>query len=257
MKTKIAIPSNKIYSKLVANAQNVCEDKGYELYTMSESKCNEMMLRNRVDAALVTPLGYTSGPDVADLRIIPGPVLFSSGYTKLVSLFFTEGLSVIKSIASTDPDDYIMKIGKILLAERYGIQAEFVKSQGTKEKLLKNFDSAMLWSASFHGDNALDISEEWFVSYETQLPLAFWVVRNEEHPGDIENTIRAFAVDDLGRSEIYDDTDDYRKGSLIWMWEDNLEEALNHTIHLLYYHQLIPEIAAIKILGKDEEGIME
>ncbi len=254
MKTKIAIPSNKIYAKLVANARQVCKDKGYELLVLPESQCNEMMLKNRVDAALVTPLGYAAGTNVADFRIIPGPVLFSSGYTKLASLFFSEGLSVIKSIASPGPEDYIMKIGKILLSERYGIHAELVKSAGTKEELLDEFDSALLWREGHHGDNSLDISEEWFVSYEMQLPLAFWIVRHEEAPDDIENTVRAFADDDLGQFEIYDEIYDYRKGSLTYMWDDTLEEALLHTILLLYYHQLTTEISAIKIFGRDEES---
>ncbi len=257
MKTRIAIPSNPIYSKLVANAQSICRDKGYELLALPEGKCNEMMLENRVDAALVTPLGYASGPDVADFRILPGPVLFSSGYSQLTSLFFAEGLPAIRTIASAQPEDFIMKIGKILLAERFGIQAELFKSGGSKDELLKKFDSAMLWSASHHGDNSLDISEEWFVSYETPLPLAFWIVRNEEAPDGIESTVRAFAEDDLGPSNIIDERYDYRKGSLAWMWEDSMEEALLHTFHLLYYHQLVPEISAIKIFGRDEEGVVE
>lgn len=254
---KIAFPKNVFYENLFTRAEEFARNNNIRLYRLSEKDCTDYLLRNLVDGAFLSPLGYGRGVMIADLRIVPGPMLFSSDYTGLASIFFREGVEKIESIISDSSDDFIVLIGKLILKEKFGIDVDLKQMEGSKEELLQNFDSAILWGKSKINEITLDVSEEWFDLVEEPLPLGFWVVRAEEYPPNILDIIKEFSIENLPFEEeiIENMTEDIarpsRKGKIIWQWRQDLEGAISSALMFLYYYQILPEIPAVKILGRD------
>jgi hypothetical protein len=50
---------------------------------------------------------------------------------------------------------------------------------------------------------------------------------------------------------------DLRDGIIQWIWSDDILEALQQTLQLLFYRQLLSDIPEIKVLGRDEEPLGE
>lgn len=258
MKINIAVPDNQVFSPLIFNKEKICKEFDINLLIVNETKAADLMLKNLVDAALLSPYGYGLGVTQADYRIIPGPCLASYGFTSMASLFFRQGLKTIEKVVSPAPEDFIMRIGRLLLAETYNLLLDVEKRQGNSSELLNHADAALVWEESSHSLTALDISEEWSISYDFPLPLAFWVCRSEEYPEKISEIIHALADNELIDEEDIIDEDspgnmhEKRAGKLFWRWNDEIETATEQALQFLYFHQLVPEIPEVKVLGKEK-----
>lgn len=257
---KIAVPDNRLYSNLYSRWQQVGDLYKLDVRTLTESKVSNLMLSNQVDLALLNPQSYGIAVNRADYRIIPGPALSTQDYTGILSLFFKKGLHTISKCGISDNDDFFSEIAKILLAENFNIYPDYIISNAFNEEesnIPFGCDSAIVWKESTAAENALDISEEWYQNYEIPLPLLFWVCRAETLHTNLDDLIRSISNDELLREEnVYDATVDNEKtgrryGKLIWHWNEEIEYALSQVLELLYYHQLLPEIADVKIMGRD------
>jgi predicted solute-binding protein len=257
MKIKIAVPDNQIYQDLYRKVDDIKDEYNIELIKAGEKETRELMLTNRADLALLSPLGYGLGVTAADYRIVPGRAMSVYGYTGMASIFFKEGAETLTKAASAAPDDFLLLLGKILLAENYSMNPEVKQVKATRDIMLRDNDCAIVWDSSSGKDKALDISEEWFFLYYMPLPLAFWVCREEEYPPEVLDIIRKLASPDLIPEEEVVDNEalEYgdRVGAIIWEWSDTIENALDEILQLLYFHQMIPEIPGIKILGRDDD----
>ncbi len=99
----------------------------------------------------------------------------------------------------------------------------------------------------------MDVSEDWFETFDIPLPIGFWVVRNEEEPANVMEFTKKFALDDLPEEiEIkphagHNQYDIDRQGFILTRWNDESKSALEQTLEFLYYHRLLPELPAVKI----------
>lgn len=254
MKYKMAIPNDEIYSKIFKNIDKVAKETNIQIFKVSEKECQRLMLENKVDAAFLTPLGYGIGYRHADYRIVPGPILASTAFTQIASIFFNPGLKEIKTVA-VENRDFLNIIGQLILSEKLDSKLELIEETGIREELLKKFDAVLVRGGAGENDTALDLSEEWYMSYELPLPLGMWVVRNEEEPKNIENLIKLIADVDLqpdNFKEIYEGIEE-RKGSLLYQFSEEFTESLDHTLQLLYFYQLLDDVAGLKIYGQKSE----
>ena len=262
MTTTIVLPTNPIFDIYCKNKDEVEARYGTRIIRLPEKDCISTMLYNRADAAFLSPLGYGLGLGRADYRIVEGPALGLLGYTKTASIYFKEGLVTLASAMSDEPDDFIMLMANLLLREMYDIELDLKKNTEGIDKILGVADAAILWGNKQEIPNSLDISDEWFEFFNYQLPLGFWVCRNEEHPIAIKEIITdligpAFTLEDDILEELPLDKDLLpRQGRILRKWDDDMEQALEQTISLLYYHQFLSEIPAIKILGRDDSEII-
>ncbi|MCK5742783.1 MAG: hypothetical protein KAH48_11230, partial [Chlorobi bacterium] len=186
MKINIAVPTGKMYDALLENSKEAAEKYNLNIIRTDEQQCTKLLLNNRVSVALLTPAGYAAGLSKADYRIMPYTCLAAVNYTGLASIFFKQGLRTVKTMASPDSDAFLIKIGKLILAEKFEISVELINKKAPVEELLDSADSAAVMEKSSGNDHALDICEEWFNAHEMPLPLAVWTCRNEELPGNIE-----------------------------------------------------------------------
>ena len=159
-----------------------------------------------------------------------------------------------------------MQAAQILLDEQYEISAQLDKRDGAVEDLLKEFSSVIKWHDTADSTQSLDISEEWEMAFSYTLPVAVWVCRAElmydsesgtQDPDSLLRTMtQAFAAADLQPKEERHETQsvgsaDLRSGEIDWQWTEHFEPALNQTLQLLYFRQLIREIPAVKLVGRD------
>ncbi len=251
---RLAFPKNPIYNPLFEGSESYIKGKNIRCYQLNESECTDYMLRNLVDAAFLSPLGYGKGVKIADFRIIPGPMLFLENYTGFASIFFKPGLDNIYSLYSPTPDDFIIQIGQLVLNEKYGIDIQVKKMAGSKSEILTKYDSAILWGSAEVDDVSLDVSEEWYDLTEEPLPIGFWVCRAESHPPKIDKIVSSLTASYfIKNQEITEPNSKYheRKGKVYWDWEPELESSIEIMLLFLYLHQLLSEIPAVKILSRD------
>ncbi len=255
---RLALPKNDIYKPLFVGCDSYCKSHNIKYYELSENQCAEYLLRNLVDAAFLSPLGYGRGVKIADYRIVPGPVLFTEDYTELATIYFNKGLNEVCSIQSSTPDDFMMLIARLLLNEKFGIDLKIEHTEASKEDILSHKDSAILWGKEKGDDVSLDISEEWFDLFEEPLPLGFWVCRAEGYPPNIKEIINSIASSDLPDKQEIEESENEanskhykRRGSIYWRWAPHLETSIETVLLFLYMHQLLSDIPAVKILERD------
>ncbi|MFH1052199.1 MAG: MqnA/MqnD/SBP family protein [bacterium] len=262
MKTRIAIPTDSIFSKFSGKKDEISQKFDLTVFELDENKCFELYLSNKVDTVLTSPLTYGLHIGKLDSVIIPVSAVSLMGYSEIASLIFKKELKTFSSTAANDTGSYLFNITKILLAERYDMFPKVVQSGKTESELLNSADAGFILGITKEGFNSLDIGEEWFDTFEMPLPIAFWVCRSEEHPENIEEIIKEW-YESIGTKNIQifeklpKDSDLLnRQGSISFEFNEEFEEALAQTFHFLFYHQLIPEIPEIKILGREEKEIL-
>jgi hypothetical protein len=250
---RIAIPDTPYTRPLTERAEAVCAAKGWTLTVTSEAKCATLLRTQSVDLALLSPLGYASAVGRTDERIIPGPTVSLMDYTNIAGVRFLPGaVDVVRSVAD-EPEAYAVVMMGLLLAER--LDAPIT----VKPRADESDPEAELVFAAPGKPLALDLGEEWFDATDLPLPMAMWVCLGELEDDDID--FRSI-VNDLCTADLPEQTavsempepgaDTFpREGALLYRWSPEVEEAVGEVIELLFYHQLIPEIAKVKLLGRD------
>lgn len=257
---KIAIPDNPFYTPLLKNTEAVEKKYGVKFYKVSEQQCGELLLANSVEMSLLTPLGYGMAVAQADYRVVTGPVAILHSYTETAAIYFKENAGEIAKAASKTPDDFMMQAALFILAEKYDLHPTLEKKNAPVPDLLKEYDAAFAWGTDENAPVALDISEDWFDTFEIPLPLAFWTYRldDPEQPDEHLQEIIAELADENLQAEQWIGEKlndgaafDARAGKIQWKWDNETEEAISEALQLLYLHLKIKEIPAVKIFGRD------
>ncbi len=257
MPFKIAVPENVIYRDLFAEGLINADKELFRIFKVSEQRLSELMLDNQVDLALMTPISFGKGVGLSNYLILPTRILALEGFTGLASFFFNRTEKRELSCSSTNPDDFMMIIGKILLGELYGLHPEIKKMNGEWKELLEKSDIAIAWGSAPQNELTLDISEEWFLHYGCILPIGFWVCRDEDKNQELLKISQNICSKELeSEIEIIEDNSSAgiyqpRKGKIIYHWKNEVKEALEHTLKILYYHQYIDEIPEVNIFKED------
>ncbi len=259
---KIAVPDNQIYSPLLENAEEAAKKFNVQLIKTSEKQCRDMLLNNSVDAVLGSPLAYGLGTKEADFRIINGPAFAIDGYSPFLNVFIKPNLKTIESFAIPNKDDFPAIVAEMILSERYGIELEMTSVKNIDSETLDNFDAVFHYTNTELTPNSMNLTEDWTDTFDTCLPLAFWICRAEEHPENIENIVKEFAAQDLIKEEdIFDENDEEmqygREGKIFWAWNQKIEDDLSDILELLFMRGFISEVGKIKILGEEPPTLDE
>ena len=115
-----------------------------------------------------------------------------------------------------------------------------------------------LHKKNFVEDNAMDITEDWFDSYSIPLVIGSWVVRHEEESEGLERILKLFESDSLhNKKEVTDKVTsemEPRSGEIIYKWSDEIEQAYDTLLEILFYHQFTSELASVKMMGVEIEN---
>jgi hypothetical protein len=243
---KIAIPRLELAQPLLSHAADVAARHGFTLVEASLEECGTMLLNNHVDVALMSPHGYGLGVGRVDYRLIPGPCLALEDYTHACGLWFPESGSALETFHASQPDAYLSVISRLVMAEKFDVHLEYTASSEHAD--------VTIGSTSENPTPAMDLGEEWFDIVESPLPLAVWVHRVDSEYIEHVAIVREFADQNLLHrevSEIVPITADHmpREGKILYRWNDEVQEGMEAALHMLFYHQLLSEIPAIKLFG--------
>lgn len=258
MSIVIAIPTNPLFAPLIEHAERVAKTMGAKILRGTEQECHAYLGRHIADIALVSPLGYAKESLKTDLRIIPVSALTLDSLTYSGSIYLRRSREgeLFGRCASPFAEDFLMQMGAAVLSEKFDVEVTLEQAQGSTQDLLKQFDAVLDYGFDDQQDVSLDISDEWSDYFGEILPLALWVCRPEEVPEDIAEHLAEFRQHEFPTKQDiveveHQGTTAHRLGVISTEWSDETEEALQHTIELLYYWQYIPKVAATKLWQRD------
>ncbi len=263
---RIAIPSHPFFAPLIQQIDEVAARAGHTVRRGSEDECARWIRTNQVDMALLSPLGYGQGVINSDYRIIPSMFCLLRGWTNTCRIVFAPNRGDVHSVVSSTPTDFIVQAAHIVLDEQYSIEVQIESATGTTSSLLESHDAVISWVDDADMPAGLDVSEEWDLAFGYSLPLAVWTIRSEfalDAGADQEafrDSLIALTKEIAGGdipalALIHEDLPiadtESRQGEIDFEWNDSSEATLDQTLQMLYYRQLLPEIPAVKLLGRD------
>lgn len=250
---RLAVPTDPLVDPLVEHAEDVCSRLGWTLLRVPEEQCEELLLANRVDAALLTPLAYGRAAGVVEYNIVKGACVALYDFTNVAGVYFPNEVSEIRTVGSTTPNDFLVHMGAILLRERF--ESTSITITQTVESAGAAPDCVIERITSTEHAATLDVSEEFTDLAECPLPLYLWVCRMDADIDQLPDALLAMSDAQLLEYTVTEelqihDEHIYRDGKVIFRWNAEIEEGLTATLNLLYFHQLLTVMPEIKILGE-------
>lgn len=244
----VAVPTLDLAAPVVKHVEQACQARGWQIVRASLDECGDLLKANRADLALTSPYGYGKGVGVVDYRIIPGPCVALEDYTNCFGIAFPPDSKGLNHVYSPEPTAFSTIIGRLIMAEKFDVALELISAQDQADCIIGPVAAGQ--------PPTMDVSEEWFDIVESPLPLALWVVRVDSEASDVETFIAECSDPNLlhtNVSEIVSINADHmpREGKILYRWSSDIEEGLTAALHTLFYHQVLSELPAIKLIGMD------
>ncbi|MCX7930136.1 MAG: hypothetical protein N2663_05390 [Chlorobi bacterium] len=233
---RIAVPDRLIFSPLIEGSTGE-----HQLIRAPQSECQNLLRTARVELALISPLGFGSAPSLSDYQIIGSTCVVAEEGLDLAAIRFRSGLDIPRTYYAPEPDDFITRIGLLLLAEQHELELHAVSSPADADTIITWNDAGNFPSHPV----VIDLTEEWWLAIECGLPLGIWVCRSElAEELDLVKLTTELARAGLPSREYLDSG-----GVLQWRWDDRTHEALKTTLEMLYYHHYITELPALNVIN--------
>jgi chorismate dehydratase len=168
------------------------------------ARCASLLHEGAVDLGLIPSIEYLQRPDYA---AVPGVAVASRGTVASVALFTSRAPRNIRTIALDNTSRTSVALLRVLCAERYGIDPQFVTAPPDLQAMTGCCDAALLiGDVALFADHRLagvekiDLGEEWLAMTGLPFVYAFWAGRQGvAGPDDVRalQTARDRAVDDL------------------------------------------------------------
>lgn len=243
---RIAIPTDELTAPITELAVQVCESNGFTLVRAAEEECADMMLDNRVQVALLSPLAYGKATGVVDVCVVDATCVALDGFTNVAGVYFSHNAAIIETVGTEHPDRFLMHMGTILLKERYDAQHAVVSKTNSSDGT-----DCVVARITANAQATLDVSEEFTDMAECMLPAFMWVCRADVEMPALANILESMAAPTTTVQEVSEvvhlpNEQFTRGGRIVYRWSDEVGEGLNAVLNLLYFHQsltVLPEIA--------------
>jgi len=244
----VAIPTLDIASPIVEQAAQAAQARGWQVRNATLDGCGDLLKSNMADIALTSPYGYGKGVGAVDYRIVPGPCVALEDYTNSFGIAFPPHSTGLSRAFSPEPTAFSTIIGRLIMAEKFDVALELVSSAEHAD--------CIIGPVTPGEPPAMDLGEEWFDIVESPLPIALWVARVDTEATELDTFVAECANPQLLHAHVSElvplDADHMpREGKILYRWSSEVSEGLSATLHTMFYHQLLPEIPAIKLYGKD------
>lgn len=244
---KIIVSNNSLLKPLYANIVN---DANYKISELTELKCIDEINSNNFDFALVSPLIYSVISKKNDERIIKSNVLVIEDFSGELTINIVPKKDKLSTIFFEEINEFTIVATKLLLSERYGIEPQLVGNAAEADIILTRDNE------KYNDYIKLDLTEDWFDTFEIPLVFGFWLVANEKFSADTVEQTSSFLDKNILETEkikAHNDAnneDDFgRIGYKHWNWNDNFVDTLEKTFDILYYRNFASHIADVKIAG--------
>lgn len=244
----VAIPTLELCAPLLENVEQAAQIRGWQIRRSTLDECGDLLKSNMADIALTSPYGYGKGVGVVDYRIVPSTCVALEDYTNCYGISFPQNSKGLSHAYSPEPTAFPTIIGRLIMAEKFDVALELVSSVDHAD--------CVIGPVTAGEPPAMDLGEEWFDIVESPLPLALWVARVDTEATEIDAFVAESANQQLLHahvSELVPMNADHmpREGKIHYRWTSDIEEGLSAALHTMFYHQLLREIPAIKLYGKD------
>ena len=234
----------------------------FDVIPATPARCADQLARGEVHAGIIPSIEYQRIPN---LRVVPGVAVASSGRVRSVVMVRHKDRE-IRSVAVDTSSRTSAVLLRILLAERFGVDPEFVPHAPDPDKMLKSHDAALVI-----GDAALrlvpgrydvvDLAEAWIAWQKKPFVFAFWAcVEAPGLPADIASVFQE--AKDWGlarRNEVAEDygrrlglpTDflmRYLRENIDYRLQEDHKEGLELFYALAFERGLIPALNPVRFL---------
>ena len=150
------------------------------------SACAEDLAAGRIDVGMIPIVEYARRPP--DLRIVPGLAIGSEGEVLTVRLFHRGRLDRVRRVAADTSSRTSVVLLRVLLRERYGVDAEIIAAPPDLDAMLHGADAALLIGdpvlplvgpEGAAGRSSLDLGREWRELTGRPCVFAFWAGREK------------------------------------------------------------------------------
>lgn len=253
MKIRIGVIDNPIYEPLYSELEKAKAKYDIQLFKIDEKSIVDLFFARRLDLALLSPLGYAKGVKKADFRIIPTNALSAIGLTNVASTYYKPKSKNVDNVGSPSPEEFLMEIGRILMAERYDLVFDVKKSSNNLQEAFTEFDSIIKFGKEETEAVAMDVTEDWFDSYQMPLPLAFWVCYSDDLAIPFIEVTESLAQLPDKFVELKLDNKNSSESEFMWKWDDDVFNATEQVLQLLFFHKVLSEVPAVKVYNENEK----
>lgn len=256
MSLKIYIPPNNYLSNFSYNISQlsrefdiILADKNIDLM--------ELLNNNELDLALVDPLTYANIMSETEFAVVPSKCLAIAGYSGIASIYFAKYLRKIESLAFHPNNKFFAILSSIILKEKYSFDIKAIELNDISINELKRYDTILDTNMYDNFNNSLDLTEEWFDTFEYPLPIAFWItpvhsdfdtitqitnsLYNSNKPEELINDLKKIS------NSYYE-----REGLIINNFSMEIIKSIEEIIELFFQLGIIDNIKDVRILGNDE-----
>lgn len=166
------------------------------------SRCATLLHDGVVDLAMLSAIEYLRR---SDYRVVPGVAVASNGPVNSVALYTTRQVRDIRSIALDSSSCTAVALLRILCAQWFGIEPEFVTMRPDLPAMLERCDAGLLIGdpalfASHDGVDKIDLGEQWTAMTGLPFVWCFWT----GHRGRVqpEHVHALHAARDAGMSSL-------------------------------------------------------
>lgn len=253
MRKKLAVPHHLYVAPLTYGL--VQGTSPFEL-AIDLSAVNAVKLRNNeVDGAFITPIDYAR--ESSDYMILPGIAVTSKNESCAIALFFRSGISSITTIAVDIGITSEIVLARIVLAEKYDINPQFMPMMPDLTAMLAKADAALVTGNVIldlkNETKRLDLVDEWTDLTELPYIHGFWGYR----PNALNVDERQFLLK-IGDQGIHnlgpisrDTSDPARTRDYLRHFSYTLDEealdSLSEFFRYSFYYGVIPDIPEIRL----------
>ena len=241
-------------------------DSRPDLFTLDfdvPSRCAALLHDRSVDLAMLSAIEYLRQPGY---RVVPGIAVASHGPVNSVALYTPRQIKDIRTIALDSGSRTAVALLRILCAQRFGIEPEFVTMRPDLQAMLNECDAARLIGdpALFaeHGHlHKIDLGEEWTAMTGLPFVWAFWTgwedivqpahvdaLRDARDAGtsSLDAVAAAHRPDDPSQAAV---VRDYLRDNLRFGLTEEGHAALERYFAAAVEVGVVPETRALRFLG--------
>jgi len=158
--------------------------QGWNLVYAPPSRLAEMLREGEICTAPVSTFACFSDPQ---LSIVPGVCIASHGKATSVLVFSKKPIQEVSTIALDSGSLSGASMLKVILAERYGINPEFVSHEPDVDSMLGGNDACLMLGDKAmqynelrsHGLHVMDLGQEWLELTGLPAVFAVWAVTKD------------------------------------------------------------------------------
>jgi hypothetical protein len=253
MPIRIAFPEKHYFKPLIDNVSKVISDYDTNIEFVNEEKAMKMLDSGEVELAFLNPLTYGNLTSLENFSILPTTCLSAANYSNLEKIYLNDNLKVIETFGIHSDTFFLEYITKIILIEKFDFDIKAEYYDDIAEYNLFKFD-AFLSEENISTLKSLDLTEEWFDSFEFELPLGFWVAKKNADTEKLKEITFKLATNDLENVRVYEevhngDLEYEREGFIKYRFDAQTEKAIDEILELFYEMGLMEEMKDSKVIS--------